>query len=399
MAVPFVFHRPELAVRMVDMTLGRDTLAGDTGLFLAAPRRTGKSTFLKRDLVPAFEAAGVTPIYIDLWSDKARDPANVILEKLVGAAQERAPVLAKVARRSGLAKVNLGPWLSLDLSQGTGMPGGMTFTDVIRELLDRTGRPVVLVIDEAQHATTTDAGRNAMFALKSARDVLNGEAIETVWGNVNLGLVFTGSNRDKLASLVMGRSQPFFGSSITPFPLLGRDYVGAFVAHVNTGLAEGHRIPVEEAFEAFKVVGSRPQLLLAAVNAFVVGRIGEDGPGVSLMEEARRVLEAHWAEFEMLWTLMTPLQRAVLRRLIDQGSKFKPFDAMALDAYSQATGDSVTPSDAQSALDALREKGVVVRLERGLYTLEDVSMPDWFGARQFDGYGDGLGGGMSGGPR
>ena len=393
MAAPFVFHRPELAARMVDVTLGRDILAGDTGLFLAAPRRTGKSTFLKRDLVPAFEAAGVTPVYIDLWSDKARDPARVILQGLVRAVQERDPALAKAVRRSGLSKVSLGPWLSLDLTQGTGMPGGMTFTDVVRELLDRTGRPVVLLIDEAQHATTTDAGRNAMFALKSARDVLNGEARETAWGNVNLGLVFTGSNRDKLASLVMGRSQPFFGSSITPFPLLGRDYVEAFVAHVNTGLSEGHRLAVEETLEAFEAVGSRPQLLLAAVNAYVVGRIGEDGPGVSLMEEARLVQEAQWAEFELHWATLTSLQRAVLGRLVDRGSRFKPFDAMALDAYGRAVGGLVTPSEAQSALDALREKGVVVRLERGLYTLEDGSMPDWFAARQADGDGE------SGGPR
>ena len=62
MAAPFVFHRPELARRMSEVALGRDMLAGDTGLFLAAPRRTGKSTFLKRDLVPAFEAAGVAPV-------------------------------------------------------------------------------------------------------------------------------------------------------------------------------------------------------------------------------------------------------------------------------------------------------------------------------------------------
>ena len=393
MAAPFVFHRPELAARMVDMTLGRDILAGDSGLFLAAPRRTGKSTFLKRDLVPAFEAAGVTPVYIDLWSDRARDPARVILEGLVRAVQERDPALAKAVRRSGLSKVSLGSWLSLDLAQGAGTPGSMTFTDVVRELLDRTGRPVVLVVDEAQHATTTDAGRNAMFALKSARDVLNGEAKETAWGNVNLGLVFTGSNRDKLASLMMGRSQPFFGSSITPFPLLGRDYVDAFVGHVNTGLSEGHRLVVEETLEAFEAVGSRPQLLLAAVNAYVVGRIGEAGPGRSLMEGARLVQEAQWTEFELHWAALTPLQRAVLGRLVDRGSGFKPFDAAALDAYGRAVGGPVTPSEAQSALDALREKGVVVRLERGLYTLEDGSMPDWFAARRAAGDGDeGVGG-------
>ncbi len=60
-----------------------------------------------------------------------------------------------------------------------------------------------------------------------------------------------------------------------------------------------------------------------------------------------------------------------------------------------AIGEPVTPSEAQSALDALRGRGVVVRLERGLYTLEDGSVPDWFAARQADEAGrDGSGGRM-----
>jgi len=52
MAENFVFRRKELARRMADIALGTDPLAGNSGLFLAAPRRTGKSTFLKTDLIP-----------------------------------------------------------------------------------------------------------------------------------------------------------------------------------------------------------------------------------------------------------------------------------------------------------------------------------------------------------
>lgn len=396
MAAPFVFHRPELARRMSEVALGRDMLAGDTGLFLAAPRRTGKSTFLKRDLVPALKAAGVAPVYVDLLSDRTVDPANLLLRALVKAVQSHDAALAKTARRGGVSKVSLGPWSSLDLTRGGGLPDGATFTDVIRDLMERTRRPVVLVIDEAQHATITEAGRNAMFALKSARDVLNAEAGETVWGNVNLGLVMTGSNRDKLASLVTGRSQPSFGSRITSFPRLGRDYVAAFVGHVNEGLADHRRLDVDDAFEAFEVLGSRPQFLLDAVNAYVVGRIGEDGPSVSLMAEARRIREAYWAEFDARWAPLSPLQKAVLGRLIEQGDRFKPFEAAALDAYGRVIGERVTTSEAQSALEALREKELVVTVGRGLYTLDDSSMFDWFAAQQAEG-GDGAGSGTSGG--
>ncbi|WP_416139832.1 hypothetical protein ACM26W_05460 [Halomonas sp. HK25] len=55
-----------------------------------------------------------------------------------------------------------------------------------------------------------------MFALKAARDALN-----LGGDSPGLRLILTGSSRDKLAMLVLSRDQPFFGSSVTPFPLLG----------------------------------------------------------------------------------------------------------------------------------------------------------------------------------
>gem|GEM_PF-4011755 len=57
-----------------------------------------------------------------------------------------------------------------------------------------------------------------MFVLKAARDALN-QGLER--GDGGLRLVLTGSNRDKLAHLVLNKNQPFFGPGITPFPLLG----------------------------------------------------------------------------------------------------------------------------------------------------------------------------------
>ena len=62
---------------------------------------------------------------------------------------------------------------------------------------------------------------------------------------------------------------------------------------------------------------------------------------------------------------MTGLQKAVLRRAIEQGGNYRPFDGEALAAYSENVGQTVTTPDVQSALDTLRDKGLVVRLERG----------------------------------
>jgi hypothetical protein len=54
------FPRDTLAQELVAALRGQ-AVFGDAhnGLFLAAPRRTGKSTFLQADLKPALEAAGL----------------------------------------------------------------------------------------------------------------------------------------------------------------------------------------------------------------------------------------------------------------------------------------------------------------------------------------------------
>ncbi|GGI28264.1 hypothetical protein [Bradyrhizobium guangdongense] len=380
MAAGFVFHRPELARRMADIALGTDPLAGNSGLFLAAPRRTGKSTLLKADLVPELESRGALPVYVDLWADRSRDPGEVIAEKIRATIQDHESGILKVARKSGMSKIGIGSWLAVDIEK-IGRPGGATMADAIAYLNKRAGRPIVLIVDEAQHALTSQTSVTAMFSLKSARDALNIGVDSSDVGNVRLGLVFTGSHRDKLASLVIGKNQPFFGASVTDFPLLGADFAAAYADFVNTRLAGDRQIDKKVVARAFEIVAFRPELLQAAVREYVTGSIGVNGSSPSLLEQAYVVRERYWQEFDSQWTSMTPLQRAVLRRIIDQGENYRPFDADSLAAYSENANQQVTVPDAQSALDALREKGLVIRMERGRYALDDTSLIDWLADR------------------
>lgn len=84
----------------------------------------------------------------------------------------------------------------------------------------------VLIVDEAQHAITSELGANALFALKAARDELNSSA------HHGLRIVATGSNRDKLAMLRNSKEQAFFGAPLVNFSPLGKDYIEWFVAHL-----------------------------------------------------------------------------------------------------------------------------------------------------------------------
>lgn len=80
-----VFHRPDLAKEVADLALGRKALGrANAGVFLAAPRRTGKTTFLLQDLKPALEAEGVHVVYVDLWANQDISPTELISHAIEG---------------------------------------------------------------------------------------------------------------------------------------------------------------------------------------------------------------------------------------------------------------------------------------------------------------------------
>ncbi|WP_404997173.1 hypothetical protein [Cupriavidus necator] len=66
--MPNIYRRPALADRMTRQLLRPGVLDEGlrSGLFLSGLRRTGKTTFLINDLVPALEADGAILIYVDL---------------------------------------------------------------------------------------------------------------------------------------------------------------------------------------------------------------------------------------------------------------------------------------------------------------------------------------------
>ncbi len=122
---------------------------------------------------------------------------------------------------------------------------------------------MALIIDEAQHALTSQAGEAAMPALKSARDQMNSP------GQVNLMLVRSGSERDKLLRPVVSADAPFYGSQIQALPLLDTYfivYVAGLVQAQRPDLVPVDRAAVQAAFAAF---GHRPQFFMAAMGALL----------------------------------------------------------------------------------------------------------------------------------
>ena len=372
------FPRSALAQGLVAALQGK-ALLGDAhnGLFLAAPRRTGKSTFLQGDLWPALQAVGVVVVYVDLWADARRDPGGLIAEAIARALAPQLGLVARTARKAGLDKVKVGG-LEVDTSK-IGKVDGLTLTDALRLLHESAGKPVALIIDEAQHALTSEAGEAAMTALKSARDQLNQPGV------VNLMLVMSGSDRDKLLRLVNTVGAPFYGSQIQRMPSLGPD----FIAHI-AALIEAQRPelrPVDQALlqQAFEVFGHRPQFFMAALGQVLSPLAALSGRfEVALLEAAQQQQAQDEAQMESEYLGLKPTEQAVLWRMLEQGQRYRPYDAEALRFYRDKPGHPVSAAQAQRALEALRQRtpALVWKSARGEYALEDAAMHRWFETRK-----------------
>lgn len=374
----FLYRRPELARQYADALLGRSPFGHRSGLFLAAPRRTGKSTFLRIDLVPCLEAEGVRTLYVDLWADRTADPGQLIAARLARELEALASPLSKLLRKSGVRRVS-GGGVALDFSEDEASEP-VTFTDALREIAKRSGKPVALIVDEAQHALDSEAGKQAMFALKAARDALNQEG-QGETRSPGLILVMTGSHRDKLSALVLNRDQPFFGATVVDFPLLGDGYVAAYVDWLNARLAPDNRFDTGDVTRAFRLLGHRPELLDRVLSEHALGGAGAPGLRTTVETGAEQLRERLWTQYDNDFGALTPLQRALLMALLREGERLAPFTEATRTALEEDIDARVTASDIQKALKALRRNGLVWKSGRGTYAAEDQGMIAWLEAR------------------
>ena len=172
-----IFQRPELAEEMANQLLNPGVLDEGlrSGLFLSGLRRTGKTTFLRSDLIPALEEAGALVIYVDLWSDTLANPATLVhdaIRKTLQELQTPGSGLLEVLKRVSGADVGAAGFKFGFKLDSIGNSGGPTLAQALTEVVDQAKTDLVLIIDEVQHAISSDDG-NSCFWHSKLRDAIN----------------------------------------------------------------------------------------------------------------------------------------------------------------------------------------------------------------------------------
>lgn len=375
------FHRQPLATQMAAQLLKPGLLDQGlrSGLFLSGLRRTGKTTFLQQDLIPALEMSGALVIYVDLWADTKADPAALVHSAIRKAMEDlQSPAsgaLARLKRLKGLEMGVAGLKFGFQLNE-LGARGGTTLAQALTELVDLAKTDVVLIVDEVQQALASNDGSQMLLAIKAARDAINPRPA-TPGHFIFIG---TGSHRAQLVGMTLQGKHAFAGASSVDYPTLGEDYV----AHLLQGITgEGAKVVpgLATAFAAFQTLGRRPEEMIRALRLLqqqVPGDADRTLPVIAATLKAAAA-DVELRKVEDLGLLAT----AIFGRIAGAaGDASGLFAADALAEYAATVGREVTADQVQRVAEELRDANLIMRKHHGIYAVTDPSVQGAWRDRQ-----------------
>lgn len=369
-----IFRRPELALQMAQRLLRPGVLDEGlrSGLFISGLRRTGKTTFLRNDLIPALEELGALVIYVDLWTDTSTSPASLVHGAIRRTLQElqtpTSSILSRLKRVSGAELGLLSFRFGFKLEK-VGVEEGTTLAQALTEVVDQASIDVVLIVDEVQHALTSEEGNRLLLALKGARDAINTRP-QSPGHFVFIG---TGSHRALVHELTARRNQAFTGATSMEYPVLGADYVAYLLQRLQ---AEGaQRLPsAGVAVQAFRTLGSRPEEIRKALRLLFQQLLAQ--PAVNpdlLLPVIAATLRSTAADIELMKVEnLGSLAMAVFERVASADGDAKGlFSGEAVAAYGRAIGREVRVDEVQPIVNDLLAANILMRRGHGLYGITD----------------------------
>jgi hypothetical protein len=349
-----------------------------SGLFLGGLRRTGKTTFLRGDLIPALQEKGAIVVYVDLWSDTSAKPSDLLLsavrEMLKDLERPESAVLKILKRVKGLDLGGAGFKFGFSLTE-LGKSEGNTLAGAFSELVKLAKTDVVVIIDEVQHAMNSEDGDSMLLALKATRDAIN----------LSPGMpgkflfLGTGSHRAKVRELTIKGKQAFNGAMSENFPVLEADFVDWLLQ----GSDLGERMPTSgAAFECFERLGRRPEEMMKALFALKqLPTFQNSDQDLRAITEGLRQSAASvdLARLDELGSLAVAVFDYVCQK--GAGGVKGIYSAETLKKYSAEIGSEVARDEVQRVANLLVESNILARDGHGIYAVSDPFIAEAYKSR------------------
>ena len=335
-------------------------------LTLFAPRRTGKTEFLIKDLAPLAEEAGHRVIYASFWQAPLSPLAALLHALETSLSQGRFRDRLRSAAATFAPKLKLtggGLEAEVDLATLARKPPCellLHLDDLLERVAGRRGKPAILLLDEIQELARNRANAPLVAALRTSLD----KRTDRLKG------VFTGSSREGLMAMFSSRAAPFFHFA-TPIelPVLGE----AFVAHLLGAFERASRRTLErsEMLFAFDRLHANPYFFRALVESLL------HDPSITVENGLSRLRARIAADLDYpgIWWRLAPLQRAVAQVLASGACR--PFSRSFREALGAVLDGSVPSAGrVQAALRRLERLGVA-DTHTGEWALVDPEFAAW----------------------
>jgi hypothetical protein len=230
--------------------------------------------------------------------------------------------------------------------------------DLLDELPSR--QRMLLVLDEAQVLARPEHSELA-HSLRANLDSRK----------ASIKVIFAGSSEVTLRQMFGRVREPFYNwAPLTPFPLLGQEFVHALTQLVN-GLSR-YSLTERETLDAFEVLGRTPEFFRLYLNRYLA--YASEGSAAALAHTRGEVYND--TALQRTWRGLPPLDRAILQ-LIARGVT-DVFSAAVRGQLGKGLGEPApSVGIVQKAVGRLTRGEILVRVERGEYHVQDDVFLEW----------------------
>lgn len=342
-------RRPELAQSYLAL------LRAQPGrpLALFAPRRVGKTFFLDHDLAPEAQAAGMLPVYADLWLYKSAplEAMNHALEEALDDLLVPASNIGKVAKtqvkKIGLfgASIDLG-----DEPHRRALPEApaLRLDALVARLAEQHKGQVLLMLDEVQ--TLVDAP-DGVSMIATLRSVLHKRRMDVC-------AVFTGSSQEGLARLMNTAGAPMYQfAQILDFPFLGDKFLQLLAEHFRK-VHPDKKLEMDELREGFNKIGFKPALMRDVVK-------GMSAEGITTVKRGIENYMASDHQIAIWMSLLGSLDAFDQGVLVAIANGQPPLSKSTLKVLQEIPGSKPTISKVRSSTEKLKRNGILSKNAAG----------------------------------
>lgn len=348
------FSRLELA----NQVLGMFETGLSNALVFFAPRRMGKTEFLRKDVQPLAEKLKWHTFYfsfLDVGERTKEEYTNELrnFAERIGAVK-KSNILSRISQIGGEAggiKANVHLDSTSDVSE-------------MKNLMSDLGEKgkILLLMDEVQALAKNNANQQFIAGLRTSLDI-NKDTVK---------VIFTGSSREGLRRMFSQASAPFFhfGQNL-PFPELGRE----FTDHLSNVFYEVTKRTLDKdiLWRVFQEIEKVPQLARSLVERLALN------PNEDIDETKEKLMSDIFNDraFVEIWEGSSRLEQLLLKEIA--GGNDQIFSDRKRTHFSQILGvPKLSVPSIQSAIRGLQRKNLIGKLpERGEYFIDDPNFKNW----------------------